>query len=337
MIESNSDHAQFKPAVNRTVICFGEWKQHPISADLDSYMNGYADPRRAGMDGLVLRFSGSVTAAAAALATGCKSDDYDDGTSPVANTAYIVEAATTPDAPVTFKRTVETLDREFVVRLVAPVDTPTRVELIVDAEAAAEYNRRHGTSYPVLDAAPGSLTLTVPKGRSGSDPLAIEVLYDETLLNGRYGMMLQPWMLPLCVDRIEGAVAPLVTDQMLGTGIRPSDIGNYATKEPVELGMADAKKDSPFYGIAFADCRMINPQLVLNAWYSIFEYYKEDPQRKLGIKVCVSVETAPKSRAGLCNLAEETRRSEGLVAGPCNGLVRNRSGPQPQRLRTAFR
>lgn len=55
MIESNSDHAQFKPAVNRTVICFGEWKQHPISADLDSYMNGYADPRRAGMDGLVLR------------------------------------------------------------------------------------------------------------------------------------------------------------------------------------------------------------------------------------------------------------------------------------------
>ena len=141
--------------------------------------------------------------ALAALATGCKSDDYDDGTSPVANTAYIVEAATTPDAPVTFKRTVETLDREFVVRLVAPVDTPTRVELIVDAEAAAEYNRRHGTSYPVLDAAPGSLTLTVPKGRSGSDPLAIEVLYDEALLNGRYGMMLQPWMLPLCVDRIE--------------------------------------------------------------------------------------------------------------------------------------
>ncbi len=203
--------------------------------------------------------------ALAALATGCKSDDYDDGTSPVTNTAYIVEAATTPDAPVTFKRTVE------------------------------------------------------------------------TLLNGRYGMMLQPWMLPLCVDRIEGAVAPLVTDQMLGIGIRPADIGNYATKEPVELGMADAKKDSPFYGIAFADCRMINPQPVLNAWYSIFEYYKEDPQCKLGIKVCVSVETAPKSRAGLCNLAEETRRSEGLVAGPCNGLVRNRSGPQPQRLRTAFR
>ena len=49
VIESNSDNAQFKPAVNRTAICFSEWKQHPISADLDSYMNGYADPRRAEM------------------------------------------------------------------------------------------------------------------------------------------------------------------------------------------------------------------------------------------------------------------------------------------------
>lgn len=67
VIESNSDNAQFKPAVNRTVICFSEWKQHLISADLDSYMNGYADPRRAGMGCLALRFSGRVSAAAATL------------------------------------------------------------------------------------------------------------------------------------------------------------------------------------------------------------------------------------------------------------------------------
>ncbi|OUN78357.1 hypothetical protein B5G09_02645 [Alistipes sp. An54] len=65
------------------------------------------------------------------------------------------------------------------------------------------------------------------------------------------------------------------------------------------------------------DCREINPQLVLNAWYSIFEYYKEDPQRKLGIKVCVSVETAPKSRAGLCNLTEETGELL-MSANPCS-------------------
>ena len=212
---------------------------------------------------------------------------------------------------------------------------------------------------------PATLTLTVPQGETESAPLSIEVLYDETLLNGRFGMMLQPWMLPLCVDRVEGAVAPLVTDQMLGIGIRPADVGNYAIKEPVEMGMADAKKDSPFYGIAFADCRVINPQLVLNANYSIFEYYKEkptdrrckrrnyqywpffdveclrplfiaqdaatqgavlqtdpdlmyvlthqeryvNPQRKLRMKICVSIETQAKSPVGLCNLSEESRAS----------------------------
>jgi len=49
VIEANADNAKFQPTVNRTAICFSEWKQHPISADLDSYMNGYADPRRAKM------------------------------------------------------------------------------------------------------------------------------------------------------------------------------------------------------------------------------------------------------------------------------------------------
>ncbi|WP_417014592.1 SusD/RagB family nutrient-binding outer membrane lipoprotein [Alistipes sp.] len=49
VITTNADNAMFKPTVNRTAICFSEWKQHPISADLDSYMNGYADPRRGKM------------------------------------------------------------------------------------------------------------------------------------------------------------------------------------------------------------------------------------------------------------------------------------------------
>lgn len=49
VITENADNALFKPTVNRTAICFSEWKQHPISADLDSYMNGYGDPRRGKM------------------------------------------------------------------------------------------------------------------------------------------------------------------------------------------------------------------------------------------------------------------------------------------------
>ena len=84
--------------------------------------------------------------AVSAAATGCKSEDYDDGTTPVDNTAYIGAAETSPDAPVTFKRTVEALDREFTVKLVSPLSEEIKVEFCIDAAAVATYNHRHGTS-----------------------------------------------------------------------------------------------------------------------------------------------------------------------------------------------
>lgn len=212
---------------------------------------------------------------------------------------------------------------------------------------------------------PQTLTFTVPAGETESAPLPFGVTYDENLLTGEFGMMLQPWMLPVCVESIEGTVVPMVKDQMLGIGIRPADMGVLVEKEPVEMGYADAKKDNPFFGIAFADCRIINPKLILNAYYSIFEYYKDnpsdrrckkrnhqywpffdveclqplfisyddatqravlktdpdlmyvlthqeryvDPQRKLRMKVCVSVETEARSVGGLCNLTDESREA----------------------------
>lgn len=46
VIETNADNAEFRPVVNRvTSICWATWQDHIISADLDSYMNGYSDPR----------------------------------------------------------------------------------------------------------------------------------------------------------------------------------------------------------------------------------------------------------------------------------------------------
>ena len=53
VIEANADNAKFQPAVNRTAMCFSDWKDHVVSADLDSYMNGYNDPRSAKMFTLV--------------------------------------------------------------------------------------------------------------------------------------------------------------------------------------------------------------------------------------------------------------------------------------------
>ena len=335
-----------------------------------------------------LRAAGfGLLGAAAVLFAGCEGEEFvrDGGEMPLPGKdtpagALYVQGTYDPEL------TEYALDEDRTVSVVYRLDFPAMEDVTVTLSVGTQedvdaYNDAKGLGVKTLEPnggcnrymllpesnyeLPATLTLTVPQGKTESTPLSIEVLYDETLLNGRFGMMLQPWMLPLCVDRIEGAVAPLVTDQMLGIGIRPADIGNYAMKEPVEMGMADAKKDSPFYGIAFADCRVINPQLVLNANYSIFEYYKENPsdrrckrrnyqywpffdveclrplfiaqdaatqgavlqtdpdlmyvlthqeryvnpQRKLRMKICVSIETQAKSPVGLCNLSEESRAS----------------------------
>lgn len=45
VIQDNADNAQVQPSVNRLAMIFTNWKDHVISADLDSYMNGYNDPR----------------------------------------------------------------------------------------------------------------------------------------------------------------------------------------------------------------------------------------------------------------------------------------------------
>lgn len=48
-IEANADNAQFQPLLNRAAMIWNDWKDHVVGADILSYMNGYADPRRAGM------------------------------------------------------------------------------------------------------------------------------------------------------------------------------------------------------------------------------------------------------------------------------------------------
>lgn len=111
-----------------------------------------------------------------AAATGCKTEDYDDGTTPVSNTVYIGAAETTPDAPVTFKRTVQTLDREFTVKLVSPLSEDMEVGFRIDAEAVSAYNRRHGTSYGLLESIHYNLaqqSVGIEAGKVESAPVTI--------------------------------------------------------------------------------------------------------------------------------------------------------------------
>ena len=46
VIEKNDDNALFHVAENRSALCFNDWKDYRIGADIICYMNGYADPRR---------------------------------------------------------------------------------------------------------------------------------------------------------------------------------------------------------------------------------------------------------------------------------------------------
>lgn len=126
----------------------------------------------------------------AVLALGCKSDDYDDGSTPLSNTAYIGAAETTPTAPVTFKRTVTDLNRDFTVKLVSPTTSDTRVDFCIDADAVAAYNLRHGTDYGLLDAAHydfAQRSVNIASGKVESDPVTIRFKdLDQLEMNATY-------------------------------------------------------------------------------------------------------------------------------------------------------
>lgn len=46
VIEKNDDNALFHVAENRSALCFNDWKDYRVGADIICYMNGYTDPRR---------------------------------------------------------------------------------------------------------------------------------------------------------------------------------------------------------------------------------------------------------------------------------------------------
>lgn len=93
-----------------------------------------------------------LAAAIAALAAGCKSNDYDDGTTPLGNAAWIDAAETAPETRVTFKKTVTDLDRTFAVKLVSPAPSDMTADFRLDEAAVATYNHRNGTQYELLPA-----------------------------------------------------------------------------------------------------------------------------------------------------------------------------------------
>lgn len=117
-----------------------------------------------------------LAAGVGTLAGGCKSDDYADGTTPLGNAVYLDAATVAPDTRVTFKKTVEALDRELKAIFLSPVAGSTQVRLAVDEAAVADYNRRHGTDYRLLDRSHYELSaasVTVEAGKNESQPVTV--------------------------------------------------------------------------------------------------------------------------------------------------------------------
>lgn len=128
--------------------------------------------------------------AVALLATGCKTDDYDDGSTPLGNAAFIDAAEVSPEAAVVIKKDLETFAREFSVKLVSPAPSDAEISFGIDAEALAAYNRRHGTSYTLLPEKHyklSSLTAHVETGKAVSEPVRIDFAgLDEMELDKTY-------------------------------------------------------------------------------------------------------------------------------------------------------
>ena len=151
------------------------------------------------------------------------------------------------------------------------VGTQKDIDVYNDANGLADYLGQYGgyaRRYQMLPETnytlPNTLTLTVAKGETQSAPLDVQVIYDDNLLLTMGGRMRNPWMLPLCVESVEGRVTEMRSGQCLGLGIRP------ANRVGTEY-FADNKQDKLF-NIAFADCRVIMPYLI-NAYCTYYGEY----------------------------------------------------------------
>lgn len=117
-----------------------------------------------------------AAAAVAVLASGCKSDDYNDGTTPLGNAAYIDAAETASEAPVVIKKDLPKFNRTFSVKLISPAPADTEIGFVVNEGALDSYNHRHGTAYKILPKEYYELTALkahIEAGKAVSDPVTI--------------------------------------------------------------------------------------------------------------------------------------------------------------------
>lgn len=236
-----------------------------------------------------------LLAAAGTLFTACDGEEFvrDAGDTPAALTERMPSGALYAQGSSETELQDYSIDDNTTVSVVYRLNFPAEEDVVVTLsigtqEDADAYNDAKGLQnidgnlggfkrYKMLPETnytqPEALTLTVPKGKTESAPLSFSVVYDKNLLTSFNGdQMLHPWMLPLRIESVQGAIVPLVVDQILHIGIRPADkkVQTDMFETPTEWLYPEQKEEGRV--IAFVDCREVNPTYILNYYYYTSEY-----------------------------------------------------------------
>lgn len=120
---------------------------------------------------------------------------------------------------------------------------------------------------------PSQLLLTIPAGKTESDPFSVNIYYDEGLLqtpevnHGLSGQMWWPLMLPLIVTSVEGDVR-VESGQIVGIGIKAANL--FVAIDEIGETITLEERDENITFLTFCDCRTYNP------FFACYYYYAKD-------------------------------------------------------------
>lgn len=143
-----------------------------------------------------MKITHSIILTAAALVTaGCMSD-YDDGTTPLDNAAWIDVAEASPESPVLIRKDMTEISRELSVKLISPSTEDVEFGIRIDESVMEQYNTRHGTSYTLLPEEYWSMnaeSVSIEQGKVLSKPIDIKFKNLEKM------ELDKTWLLPMSI------------------------------------------------------------------------------------------------------------------------------------------
>lgn len=111
------------------------------------------------------------------LSASCYSENYENGTTPLNNAAFIDAAEYSAVKNVIIKKNLQTFSHDFSIKLVSPEENDSQIGFDVNEGAVNQYNSEHSTNYTLLPRAHFSFSsraVRIAAGKVLSDPVVIE-------------------------------------------------------------------------------------------------------------------------------------------------------------------